>query len=349
MVKNKQYAGLVRWIGANALLLFTVGKVMGWDWKDMIPFGNVLEGQSPIGGSPVFGLAKDLGALATGGKGKYGEDMKPATALNNAIPFIPAGVQILNKTIPGLYDVNKGYATSGYGVEKLADMATGNQRRIKYPIDQTPQNYIQAGLLGGSNLPEARQYKESSSSVLGEKQSNAVRESPDKLGTYKKIMVKRATDKQIDQARTEAKTTNKTQKVGAVYVIPQADGTTKTVDMAKQIEKPDLSGSLDMDKMEVTKYKSAITRQASDIQDLYQAGQIDLQTAITKIADLKSQTNNLPTFTVKKPKKVASIKVKKSPSIKIKKLKRLKYKKPKKLKIKAMKPIKWKTVKIKRP
>jgi len=137
--------------------------------------------------------------------------------------------------------------------------------------------------------------------------------------------------------------------VGNVYVIPQPDGTTKTVDMAKQIPKPDLSGSLDMDKMEVTKFKSAITRQASDIQDLYKAGQIDLQTAITKIADLKSQTAQLPTFTVKKPKKITSIKVKKVPSIKIKRPKKLKYKKPKKLKIKGIKPMKWKTIKLKRP
>lgn len=349
MFKSKQYSGLIRWLGANAVILLTLGKVMGWDWKDMIPFGGVLEGQTPIGGSPVFTLGRDIGALSTGGKDKYGQDMKPGQIATDLIPLIPGGVQVLNKTIPGVYDVNQGFATSGYGFEKLSDIATGNKRRIKYPIEKTPQNYVQAALLGGSNLPEARQYKESNSSVLGEKQSQSVRESSDKIGTYNKIMTKRATDKQIDKAREQAKVTNKTQTVGNVYVIPQPDGTTKTVDMAKQIPKPDLSGSLDMDKMEVTKFKSAITRQAGDIQDLYKAGQIDLQTAITKIADLKSQTAQLPTFTVKKPKKIASIKVKKTPSIKIKRPKRLKYKKPKKLKIKGIKPMKWKTVKLKRP
>jgi len=195
MFKSKQYSGLIRWLGANAVILLTLGKVMGWDWKDMVPFGGVLEGQTPIGGSPVFTLGRDIGALSTGGKDKYGQDMKPGQIATDLIPLIPGGVQVLNKTIPGVYDVNQGYATSGYGFEKLSDIATGNKRRIKYPIEKTPQNYIQAALLGGSNLPEARQYKESNSSVLGEKQSQSVRDSADKIGTYNKIMTKRATDK----------------------------------------------------------------------------------------------------------------------------------------------------------
>jgi hypothetical protein len=157
MAKNKEYAGMLRWAGANVVILFTVGQAMGWDWKDMIPFGGVLDGQSPIGSSPTFTLAKDVAKVATGGTDKYGNPIKPEQIAKDFIPLIPAGVQI-NKTISGLKDVTRGYDES----------ATG---RIKFPIAQTPRNFLQGGVLGSYNLPEAKAYRKAEGSVMGEKQS----------------------------------------------------------------------------------------------------------------------------------------------------------------------------------
>jgi len=159
MAKNREYAGLVRWLGANAVILFTVGQAMGWDWKDMIPFGGVADGQSPIGSSPAMTLAKDVGKLAVGGTDKYGNPMEAKQILKDLIPLVPGGVQI-NKTIGGLKDVSRGYDESTTG-------------RVKFPIAQTPRNYIQGGILGSYNLPEAKEYRENENTVMGEKQSSA--------------------------------------------------------------------------------------------------------------------------------------------------------------------------------
>lgn len=159
MAKNKEYAGMIRWLGANAVVLFTVGQAMGWDWKDMIPFGGVADGQSPIGSSPAMTLAKDVGKIALGETDKYGNPLKPVQLAKDLIPLIPGGVQI-NKTIGGLKDVSRGYDESTTG-------------RVKFPIAQTPRNYIQGAVLGSYNLPEAKEYRKMEASVLGEKQSES--------------------------------------------------------------------------------------------------------------------------------------------------------------------------------
>jgi hypothetical protein len=341
MVKGKEYAGLTRWIGANMLLLFTVGKVMGWDWKDFIPFGNVLEGQNPIGGSPAFSLGRDVLALASGGKDRYGNEMTPLTAATNLIPFVPGGVQILNKTLPGLYDVNRGYATSGYGAEKLYDMAVGNDRRIKYPIQQTPRNFIQAGILGGSNLPEAREYKEKSRSVLGDIQSKVVRESDDRLSAYQKIIQKRESDKDIAVLKEKAKETNKIQNEGSVYLIPQPDGSIKTIDMSFQPSYPALTGQTELDKKLMSQYKGDITRKSNDIRVLYEAGKLTAEEAEKELNKLIEIKNKVSTTRAKKAPKIT---IKKLSAPKVARIKLGKFKVPK---IPKRKPLKIKKYTVK--
>lgn len=175
MAKNKEYAGLARWLGANAVILFTVGQAMGWDWKDMIPFGSVIGGEQKIGETPPIQLAQNIGKIALGGKDKFGQPIDGYDVADSITPFIPAGVQLMGKTIPGLYDVNRGYATSDWGVKKLANMATGNEGKIKFPISQTPSNYIRAGVFGSSKLPAAREYKQKDRTVFGDNQAETFR------------------------------------------------------------------------------------------------------------------------------------------------------------------------------
>lgn len=193
VVKNKEYAGMVRWMGANALLLFTVGEMMGWDWKDFVPFSQVLEGKSPIGGSPLFTLAGDVTKIATGTPDKYGNPIKPTQLLKDAVPFLPAGVQV-QKTVGGLRDTNRGYTETPKGL-------------VKFPVSQSAGSYLTAAALGTSKLPEARAYRENETSQLGEQQSNYFKSlSPDqRQGYYSSVLQKRADNKSNSEMNDQLK------------------------------------------------------------------------------------------------------------------------------------------------
>jgi hypothetical protein len=183
MIKNKEYAGMVRWMGANALLLFTVGQMMGWDWKDFVPFSQVLEGKSPIGGSPLFTLAGDVTKIATGTPDKYGNPIKPTQLLKDAVPFLPAGVQV-QKTVGGLIDTNRGYTETPKGF-------------VKFPVSQSAGSYLTAAALGTSKLPEARAYRENDTSQLGEQQSSYFKSLPpeQRQSYYSSVLQKRTDNK----------------------------------------------------------------------------------------------------------------------------------------------------------
>lgn len=148
MIKNKDFAGLLRFSLASSLMYFTIGEAIGMRPQDFIPFSGVLTGQTKLGQTPPVKLLGDIGGGVFNTRGTYGEELtlqdRLKTIGNDLVPFIPAGVQA-KKTIEGLKNVNQGYKTTKSG-------------KVAFSIEQTPANYLRAGILGTNNLPEAGKY-----------------------------------------------------------------------------------------------------------------------------------------------------------------------------------------------
>jgi len=140
-IAKKDFAGLLRYIGASIVFIGTIGQVFGMDYKDMIP-------SIRIGLPPTLQAPTEIGKALLGSPDKYGNEPDTQQKLKNIgkslIPFIPAGTQA-KKTFT-VKDVAAGKVTKADG-------------KLKYKIKQTPENYIRAGLFGSYHLPEAQLYR----------------------------------------------------------------------------------------------------------------------------------------------------------------------------------------------
>lgn len=135
MIKNKELAGLLRWTGASLAMVYTVGRVFGMSPKDLIPTFR-------LGGSPLGNAFSTLLGLVSPDQEKRDEAQRNIGA--NAAAFVPAGVQA-RKTYQGLNVVSQG-----------ADFTPSG--RTRYEVEQTPANYLRAGIFGKRSLPEAQEY-----------------------------------------------------------------------------------------------------------------------------------------------------------------------------------------------
>lgn len=187
MAKNKEYAGMLRWAGANVVILYTIGQAMGWDWKDFVPFGGVLEGRTPVASTPVFTLGSDALKASVGAPDKYGEPTGWDTVAKDFIPFIPAGVQA-KKTIEGLGAYNQGYSASKSGL-------------VRYPIEKNTSNAIRTGLFGQYNAPEAREYFDKERTPLSKKQSEMFKQSGKDY--YNQVMENRETNREKNKLKEQ--------------------------------------------------------------------------------------------------------------------------------------------------
>lgn len=185
MVKNKEFTGIIRYVGANLLLMATVGQLIGMKVEDMIPFSGVLTGQTKLGQTPPVKLAGDVVGALTNAPDKYGnisKDSLPArlggVLMNNAPAFIPGGVQI-KKTIQGLQAVKEGGSFSKTG-------------KLQYPVPNDPITTTRAALFGKSNLPQAQKYFDSGATVLSDKQTQQFKDATDKQSAYDAVIKKRA-------------------------------------------------------------------------------------------------------------------------------------------------------------
>lgn len=166
MAKNKEWGGLIRFIGANALIIGTVGQMLGYDYKDMIPFSGVVTGDTKLGQTPPIQAVGDVVNAVVNPPDKFGNVNKKNigerlldVVSKDAPAFIPAGVQT-KKTFQGIDAVNKG--------------ASYNQNvNVQYAIDQTPGNYVRGALFGKSNLDEAQTYFDENKNAFGENQTAA--------------------------------------------------------------------------------------------------------------------------------------------------------------------------------
>jgi hypothetical protein len=140
-VSKKEWAGLARYIGGSVAMLYSVGKLFGMKPSDIIPSFR-------FGAPPTLAVPADISKDAISGKDQYGKPLTPGKITSqiggDIIPFIPAGVQA-KKTLQGIEATSQGKDVTASG-------------KTRYKINQTPTNYIRAGLLGKYNLPSAQNY-----------------------------------------------------------------------------------------------------------------------------------------------------------------------------------------------
>lgn len=136
-IASKNFAGIIRYIGANFLFMATIGKLFGFDVRDMVPSLRV--GVPPTMQAP-YGAVE---ALTTGETGNLTRGL---------INYIPAGGQI-RKTVQGLQANTQGgtYTPSGM---------------LRFPTEPTIQN-----ALFGPNVSTAAKDYFQNPKPLGEKQT----------------------------------------------------------------------------------------------------------------------------------------------------------------------------------
>lgn len=155
MLTNKEWAGMARFIGANAVLLTTVGQALGYDWKNAVPFSGVITGDTKIGATPPVQLVGTALKYATGGTDKFGQPLDALDVAKTAVPFIPAGVQG-KKTAEGILAAKRGYSQSKSG-------------RARYPIGSDALDVTRTAIMGQYSGKVARFYFDNNITPLGDK------------------------------------------------------------------------------------------------------------------------------------------------------------------------------------
>ena len=135
---------------------------------------NIPGGQSVASIYPEFGVKVGDNQLPTredlfgqGDPTRFGSGLLAAKGLQDPLfLLVPEfGGQQIKRTFEGLKAYQKGFSESKSG-------------RVRYPIEQNPQNLVKTAAFGQYATPEARQYFESDGSVLGEKQSAYLKSLP---------------------------------------------------------------------------------------------------------------------------------------------------------------------------
>ncbi|MGF6428225.1 hypothetical protein [Bradyrhizobium elkanii] len=135
MAKQKEFAGIARYIGGSIAMLYTIGSLVGMKPQDLIP--SVRVGGGPI---PSF-----LGAGWDAATARNTRDRQDAMkkVKSGVWSVIPAGSQI-RKTLQGASAAMKGRSTTPTG-------------RTRYEVND-PESVLRALLFGPNNLPQAQDY-----------------------------------------------------------------------------------------------------------------------------------------------------------------------------------------------
>lgn len=135
-VAAKDLAGITRYIGANLLFGLTIGKLFGWEPKDMIPSVR-------LGVPPTLQLPQGLIQATTQNdedKGLIQRIVENPNVQKGLINYIPAGSQ-LRKTFQGLEANQQGGVMTPSG-------------RLRFPTEPSFKNI----LFGPNVTPEAKEY-----------------------------------------------------------------------------------------------------------------------------------------------------------------------------------------------
>jgi hypothetical protein len=126
---------------------------------DSLPYVNILTGGGRI---PIASGIPNLVGVATGGKDDYGNEMTLSDEMKKLLFLLPpTGGNQIKKTYQGLSMFDEDLPVSG---------SYTNSGNLRYPVEDTVQNRIQASLFGQYASENARDYFDNERMPLKEKQ-----------------------------------------------------------------------------------------------------------------------------------------------------------------------------------
>lgn len=270
MIKEKDLAGLTRYIGASLVLYGTVGKALGWRIQDIIPSFRL--------DSPAIQQVQNVSTILNPNSTP---NAKKKAVLKQLKLTVPAGTQI-GKTLEGTQAVNQGYSSNATGA-------------FQYGINQTSSNLLKAATFGKNSLSETRAYYDKKTPVpvtkMGMEMGFNPFESFFKPREKTPYQIEQEQKLQDKMAKSELKSSGDpyVEKNGKVYIRTKS-GDAKIIEIDKTIEPPKLTGVSDVDKELIKDYKTSITTQVSDIVELYKIGKLSADEASKKIQALHGQS-----------------------------------------------------------
>lgn len=219
MAKNKEFAGMARYVVGGLAFVYTAGKLMNMEPKELIPWSDYLSGDRKFGAPPSLKFPVEVIKAGLGTEDQYGNERslkdKAKDIGKTLTGVIPAGSQI-KKTFEGIKAYNQGASVSPSG-------------RVRYPIEQNLGTGLKTGLFGQYSTKRAREYFDNEESPLSDKQSEFVLSQDDKVKAFEQIKTEQAEAK----AKQEQKETFKAdvyQKVQELVNQGDAEGAKKMVD-----------------------------------------------------------------------------------------------------------------------
>jgi hypothetical protein len=149
MAANKEYAKLLRFAGASALVFALLSKALGYELEDMVPFGsNIKDGKIPIGAAPVFRVLPEAVDFTKAVFTTPSEDAKNTKQENVKEASKDLGAAIGSTTIPGFVQAKKTY--SGLKAVKEGEMNVYGKGNVQ--VEQSPKNAIKGAVFGTKAL-----------------------------------------------------------------------------------------------------------------------------------------------------------------------------------------------------
>lgn len=182
-VGQKQFGGLIRWVGSMLVLKKVLKDKLGMS-LNLLPINYSL--------TPSLQIGEAMGQVVFGDQEAKAEGLANLKKSVNTI--IPGGVQ-LNKTISGIKANIKGGSYTPAG-------------NLRYPTSQDLPSQLRNAIFGQYSGPEGRKYLNQNTTPLSPKQTQQVQGNP---AAYEMIMKKRQVDKLLSQIKALGKDTSLTQ------------------------------------------------------------------------------------------------------------------------------------------
>lgn len=149
MAKNKEFAGLIRYVIAGLAFTYTIGKAFGMDPSEIIPFSSVFTGKNSLFQSPPsLRFPIEAGKAILNVPDQYGRprdlSKKVSDVGKTLWGLVPAGIQI-KKTIEGSQTVTEGGVKNKLG-------------RLQFKTGDTLAAKAQAVTFGKYASPQAQDY-----------------------------------------------------------------------------------------------------------------------------------------------------------------------------------------------
>lgn len=330
----------VRW-GGTALdfVRLPMDVVLGIAKGDFTVPGRIIRNRLSGPAQAAASLAFNVDAFGNPvyGKNKYGKDIEPLQQAVNV------GSQLGNAAgLPWFAQEFLKGATGQQGIEQ--SLTQGFEMPLRYsPTGKSTlqQQVKEISQVKGKDLYDQNQ-RLKGESKLSDKQFKAVKSGG--MVKLDAILAKRETTANDNKIKKELEDgTAKDKVVGNKYYYLDKEGSAKVIDLSFTPKYPELTGSTELDKKLISKYRGEITKKANDIEALYTNGVIsakDAESALQKLNEMKIATNKGKTIKIGKVPKI------KAPKIKLARVKNVKIKIPK-LKLARAKAVKLKLTKPK--